>query len=43
MKLTWIALTLLAVLLGGCATPQETLVMQQPGGPPQTVAVPKSM
>ena len=31
-----------AALLGGCATPQETMVMQQPGGPPQQVAMPKS-
>ena len=31
-----------AALLGGCATPPETVVMQQPGGPPQQVAVPKS-
>ena len=30
-------------VLGGCATPTETVVMQQPSGPPQQVAVPKSM
>ena len=30
-------------MLGGCATPTDTVVMQQPSGPPQQVAVPKSM
>ncbi len=32
-----------AALLGGCAAPAETVVMQQPGGPPQPVTVPRSM
>ena len=44
MKMGWSASALIAAaLLGGCATPQETMTMQQPGGPPQQVAMPKSM
>src|SRR5262245_24303739 len=36
------ALGVLGAALAGCATQPETMTMQQPGGPPQQVAMPKS-
>src|SRR5262247_1993482 len=41
--LTISAFGLLGALLAGCATQPETMTMQQPSGPPQQVAMPKSM